>query len=677
MSSPINKIILRNFKAFPDEENGISINFKSKNVLLYGENGSGKSSIYWSLYTLFQSTNKTEAQVQKYFDPTNDEHLINLHYLQSRPDFETKPDGSTRYPESVGLNSYVDVILENNQKFRIDSRGFSSAIIDEDGSETTNTEDGKLILDEFNRVSDFIAHRLLINFYNFRNSKEINLWEVFVRDIFPFLKSNRGVADFTLWDRLKNIQNNLPFNYNADGTFTKSGSNRRKNWVRDEVNLLNADIVYWITQINGIVQTFYETHFEEIYKDELQISIEYKKPLLYSHYQEQYHIKDGREYHRSSTYAGLNTPVIKLNLEIEKSGMQNPVISRPQSYLNEARLTCIALSIRFSLLDDSIKPPTTGQFLALDDLLVSLDMNNRNQVMDILLGVFAQKFKIYLFTHDKRFFDFVQLKIEEWDDKSNWEIKEMYSGEEYKPVILEENISFIAKAKTYFNAFDYYSAGNNIRKAIEKKLEYLLPDTIRVTTRDLDHELRQLFDFYDDNSFGDLINPTLRSQLINYKDIVFNPSSHFDLRSPLYKIEIEKAFEVYDILNAIPKITRELLVGMRGNLLYRNDERDYTANFILRENLYGSYIDGQPVRLSNPKHSILTYTLNGTVFLDPETGASKTEEQQVAAKNQILKLADRPGRIEHFISPTANVNLLDFTLADGTSLQTLIEQITT
>ena len=33
----------------------------------------------------------------------------------------------------------------------------------------------KLILDEFNRVSDFIAHRLLINFYNFRNSKEINL----------------------------------------------------------------------------------------------------------------------------------------------------------------------------------------------------------------------------------------------------------------------------------------------------------------------------------------------------------------------------------------------------------------------------------------------------------------------------------------------------------------------
>ena len=129
MSSTIDKIILRNFKAFPNEEDGIVITFKNKNVLLYGENGSGKSSIYWSLYTLFQSSSKSESQIQKYFDPTSDEHLINLHYLQSRPDFETKPNGSTRFPESVSLNAYVEVLLENKQKLRIDSRGFTSSII--------------------------------------------------------------------------------------------------------------------------------------------------------------------------------------------------------------------------------------------------------------------------------------------------------------------------------------------------------------------------------------------------------------------------------------------------------------------------------------------------------------------------------------------------------------------
>ena len=58
MSSPIDKIILRNFKAFPDVKDGITVNIDGNNVLLYGENGSGKSSIYWSLYTLFKALKK-------------------------------------------------------------------------------------------------------------------------------------------------------------------------------------------------------------------------------------------------------------------------------------------------------------------------------------------------------------------------------------------------------------------------------------------------------------------------------------------------------------------------------------------------------------------------------------------------------------------------------------------
>jgi len=47
--SKINKLILENFKFFNGKE---EFNFEGKNVLIYGENGSGKSSIYWALYTL-------------------------------------------------------------------------------------------------------------------------------------------------------------------------------------------------------------------------------------------------------------------------------------------------------------------------------------------------------------------------------------------------------------------------------------------------------------------------------------------------------------------------------------------------------------------------------------------------------------------------------------------------
>lgn len=59
--SRIKDIHIHNFKFFNEAE---PINLKSKHLLLYGENGSGKSSIYWSLYTLFE-TAKTAQPMQE------------------------------------------------------------------------------------------------------------------------------------------------------------------------------------------------------------------------------------------------------------------------------------------------------------------------------------------------------------------------------------------------------------------------------------------------------------------------------------------------------------------------------------------------------------------------------------------------------------------------------------
>jgi len=55
MPEGIDKIFVKNFKAFPEIE---SIKLNGKHLLVYGENGSGKSSIYWALYTLFQAKDK-------------------------------------------------------------------------------------------------------------------------------------------------------------------------------------------------------------------------------------------------------------------------------------------------------------------------------------------------------------------------------------------------------------------------------------------------------------------------------------------------------------------------------------------------------------------------------------------------------------------------------------------
>ena len=75
--SKINTITLSNFKFFGKEE---TINIDGKHLLLYGENGSGKSSLFWGIYTLLEASFKKSVETDKYFQPfgSNEESLVNI-----------------------------------------------------------------------------------------------------------------------------------------------------------------------------------------------------------------------------------------------------------------------------------------------------------------------------------------------------------------------------------------------------------------------------------------------------------------------------------------------------------------------------------------------------------------------------------------------------------------------
>ncbi len=104
MAGNIKKIVLQNFKAF----NGVNeIDLEGKHLLLYGENGSGKSSIYWGLYTLLQSITKDSNQTDKYFDFNHEENLINRDYLIKLD--ETRGYGN--YTVDVGKNVQIESAL--------------------------------------------------------------------------------------------------------------------------------------------------------------------------------------------------------------------------------------------------------------------------------------------------------------------------------------------------------------------------------------------------------------------------------------------------------------------------------------------------------------------------------------------------------------------------------------
>lgn len=69
----INEITINGFKAFPSM---YKLELGGKHLLMYGENGSGKSSIYYALHCLFNSYRKPDMG-KKYFDIDNPQNLIN------------------------------------------------------------------------------------------------------------------------------------------------------------------------------------------------------------------------------------------------------------------------------------------------------------------------------------------------------------------------------------------------------------------------------------------------------------------------------------------------------------------------------------------------------------------------------------------------------------------------
>ena len=150
----INEIVINGFKAFPSQ---FKIELEGKNLLLYGENGSGKSSIYYALHCLFNSFRKPDKG-KKYFDPNNRQNLINR-------TFSPQDEGDTPY------------VLIN---WKTGERSPFISMITKDGCDPT-----------FARLAEldtcFINHQFLFSSLNFTNSKNANLFPIFEKEILPYI----------------------------------------------------------------------------------------------------------------------------------------------------------------------------------------------------------------------------------------------------------------------------------------------------------------------------------------------------------------------------------------------------------------------------------------------------------------------------------------------------------
>ncbi len=635
----ISKLKIRNFKGFPNEE--ATIDFEEKNVLLYGENGSGKSSIYWALYTLLQASTKSTTEVAKYFTPNNSENLINLHFLKSHPSFSLDVNGEIEEPQSIGQNAYVEAYFSDGRMEKIDVSGLS-------GTSPNGFRD-LTFTENLNRHSDFIANRLLINFYNYRNSKEINLWQVFSRDIFPYLNNQSGYGNRNLSQVLNEIETSKPFTLNnTHFTFKLTKSIRRQTGFVTMLDDFNNDVDYWINEINTYVNNFYQTYFEPLYNDKIRLTLKYKTQLNFSKHTKQFYNKNGNIYERWTNKIGSDEPFIALKIETQNNDGSYTVISRPQSYLNEAKLTSIALAIRFSLLHINIRPNFDGQFLALDDLLISLDMSNRDKVMDIILTEFTSRFKIYLFTHEKSFYDFCLYKIQQHSQTSNWSTQEIYEPQAIgeKPVIINSEYTNYDKANKYFKAKDYVATSLYLRKEFEKVVKDRLPEEYTKTVEGEFHNLAHYWKLFREHFKAlsidmDSVSPTMNKDFEQSKAFILNRQAHHNLSEPVYTIELKKIFTLIDDIKRLFPIPDSTIILSKGiDLIFKHPTLNYTFEFVIDSDFSLNSLSTTN-HIVLPQCKVVTWQINNIPYLGLDSNKIVAYDITNPIREKIIKIINR------------------------------------
>ena len=527
----INSIKFKNFKAFYDEE---TIQLDGKNLLVYGENGSGKSSIFWGLYTFLQSSSKVQMDIIKYFVDFDEANADTYDSLKNI--FSTSAEDA--YIELGTLDTVSGTITID----KIDALNTSTDI-------AKNNQPIALA----NASSDFINYKLLHNFYNVTHKQEINLWQVFIRDIFPFFRNNEREKYYA--ERIDELTKSVPKSSGGVKNL-KIGSRPQVEYVQ-KIDNLNNDIQIFLNEIEQNANFFLKEHFFDS-KDVLKVFLSYNTKIDYNSIRFQDKSK--------TNYS------ISLNLELWDDLLKTwKKVKRPHSFLNEAQLTRVAIAVRIGALQTRLQN-REYQILCLDDMLISLDMGNRDKVLQTFLNTekkvnleYFDKFQKLIFTHDKAFYNLCKQRIRLSLDEKDWYFKEIYLDTDKVPQrpFIDNSTDYFERAEKHLKAFDYPASANALRQGLENIIFNFLPENERYTfnkegitvVKTLDGLLTAFKVILKNHNQ----NLSLINDLFIYKDHLLNPLSHNNIKTAVFKQELQKLLQLTPLLKSLVSTTLKKL----------------------------------------------------------------------------------------------------------------------
>jgi hypothetical protein len=377
-------------------------------------------------------------------------------------------------------------------------------------------------------------------------------------------------------------------------------------------------------------------------------------------------------------------PVI--NLLVSENGISIDA-HNPHFALNEAKLSAIAISIflgaiiKQSPFSPDLKP------LFLDDILIGLDNENRLRLLNLLKETDVleadkvfKHFQIFITTYDRHWYEVSKINL------AGWKFIEFYKSNT-GPQIIHNDKTALEKARAYFEAFDFPACANYLRKECERLLRSKLLETFTVGEGikglikpiNLETLIDRLKTYYTELGIeppNDLID-----SLQNYKSILFNPMSHSDIESPIYRNDLELAFQTIQSLDAIvlPKRTVIIEKDTLFNLLL--PAIDYTAQVEIAKDIYLVEHNGGKTE-TTISFFFKTWTRAGVLHAVP-TGVPPTAVPNV---DRLEHIKSSPFTIDKAVDglnvtyrdrAVAEINIQDLrvalTLAGGEILNDLIE----
>ena len=451
----ITGIELKNFRAFYGTYQ-INLHKAGKNLLVYGENGSGKSSLYLALKLFLESSEEA-------------------HQFEAYRNIFLADDG------------YIKLHLRANAHSKQHTYEWSRTV--------KETEDP--LMSDASRAKGFLDYRALLEtHYVHREEEDVNVFKLLVENLLANTVNpltNRTLGDE--WEALRQVPQLGTQIENFNGALANKLS---------ELQTLAAEILRKFgydmnlnLRFEGIV---YDRETKTLDNQQIFLTVEFLDRQIPAHH----------------------------------------------LFLNEAKLSAISLAIYFAAI--LLQPESDLKVLALDDVLIGLDMSNRLPVLDILENYFPNH-QIFLTTYDKVWYEVVKQRTSE----KEWKYAEFYFSktDEYEIPVYVEGKAYLDKAREFLTANDYKACAIYLRTAFEAAIKkFCNRKRLRVRYRSEPNKLDSQA-FWEAikiaNHDSDILEKSLMSDIELYRSRILNPLSHATIAN-IPRKEIEDAIEAVERL---------------------------------------------------------------------------------------------------------------------------------